>query len=81
MKNKPASTPLLTATDADDTGLDIERLESEAQTHDCCGDDIEEAMPVVPSGNATQRETRARRLLLAGQTWGGSSYLMLGQRI
>ncbi len=59
MKNKPANAPLPKTTDADDTRLDIERLENEAQTHDCPGDSSEETMPIVPSGDATQRETRA----------------------
>jgi hypothetical protein len=53
MKNKPASTPLPTTTDADDTRIDIERLETEAQTHDCRRDEIEKDKPVVPSGSRT----------------------------
>jgi hypothetical protein len=81
MKNKPASAPLLRTTDADDTRLDIERLENEAQMHDCHCEDIEEAMPVVPLGHVTQEETVSLRLLLPGRTWGGSPCLRLNQRI
>ena len=57
VKNTPASTRLPTTTDADETRIVIERLESEAQTHDCRRDDNEKERPVVPSGNRTRRMT------------------------
>jgi hypothetical protein len=71
MKNKPASTPLpTTTTDADDTRIDVDQLETEAQTHDRRRDDSEKEKPVVPSGSATREETGALRLLLLGKTSG-----------
>jgi hypothetical protein len=82
MKNKPSSAPLpTTTTDADDTRIDIDRLETEAQTHDYYPDDNAKRDPVVSSGRAAQQGTAVFQLLLPGGTWGGSPCLMLGQRL
>jgi hypothetical protein len=43
-----------TPTDADDIRIDIDRLETEAQTDDCRRDDSEK--PFAPSGSATRME-------------------------
>jgi hypothetical protein len=56
VKNTPASTRLPT-TDANETRIAIERLESQAQTHDCRRDGNEKERPVVPAGNRTRRMT------------------------
>src|ERR1043166_2091634 len=55
MKQEPANTPLPT-TDVDDTRIDLDRLESEAQTHDCPRNDTAKDKSVVSGGNATREE-------------------------
>ena len=48
MRNKPASPPLPPMTaDEDDIRIAIDRLESEAQTHEDRRDDGEQDMPVA----------------------------------
>jgi hypothetical protein len=56
MKNTTASTLLpKTTPDVDDLRIAIDRLESEAPTHDNRRADAAEQRPVVPSGIPTKR--------------------------
>ena len=82
MENKPSRTRLPPpATESDDTRIDIDRLETEAQTHDCRRDDSEKERPVVPSGSAAREGTAVFQSLLPGGRQGGFPCLMLGQRL
>jgi hypothetical protein len=65
MKQEPANTPLPTM-EVDDTRIDIDRLESEAQTHDCPRNDTEKDKSVVSGSSATREEAGKLRLPLPG---------------